>query len=518
MWYKGLPGTDYRLAWEDDADFNILYLLYVAAMAASAAGLLMFTKRLQTEAWQSGSSRSYTMTLVVYFIANFIVNVVVQITFVRNRCNDHNVLSLLPNDAIPQTAMILPHEGWTDASTGMAKFSKALYLSMIFAGGFLTNTILQYALLKKVSLMGGSTALKRSLRCARIANIVLLLLNLVAMPLSFFIFIRMMDDGVGAVGGVDSGEVLTTLFNVGAFVFVALHVFISVVLMIAFKDISSKMGEAWAGTTKLLICAGCLIGSTLLCYGNMGLMLTNAYMLIPLDSVINDICIILLSIGETADRFIKLGFAAEKDFEEPSQEPKQFYDVPAKDWKTAGSVKSMADSLGNTLHSTLRSIASLRGESKYAAFNAEDSDIASESTSAGEEGSRHIVDPMFLRSCSGSEITTSVPAPLTPTQPEARTPASVRSGRTPRGSIRSGEDVPDEFLPTSNPNSRPPATPTWNAESPSPDVLGVQQASQGDMVPTIPDHLLQDLRRMQAKSKDEKMQFVTDSHRISTSK
>lgn len=348
-WYEGLPGTDTRLAWEDDADFSLLYLLHVAAITASAVGLLWSTGRLQTQAWQSGALRSYTVSLVLYFFVNFVVNSVVQISFVRNRCNDHNILRFLPDQDIPRTTLYLPHEGWSDASTSMARFSKALYLSMLFAGSFLTNTILQRTLLKKVSLMGGSQRCERSLIFAVVSNLILLVISGLAVPVSLGMFVLLMEDGVAAVGGTDTGETLTLLFNLIAGVFVLLHVLISIVLMVAFRDIAIEHDEHWAGTVKLLTCAGLLIGSTFLCYGNMALMLTNAYMLLPLDSVINDICIILLSLSDTTEYFKMLLSSGLEERKKPVQ-----FD-PSASVDPKSSMPSVASKIGSTIQFTMHS-------------------------------------------------------------------------------------------------------------------------------------------------------------------
>jgi hypothetical protein len=316
LWYKGLAGTDLDLAQEDSADFESLHILYVLAIFASALGLVlavnMWWKRTRK------TRESYLMALIAYFVANYLVNWLTHVMFVRNRCGDHNVQYIHHQGYYAPR----PTVGWIETSDGGAKWTKAIYLVMVFNGSFLTQNLLELVLLQKAWIAeryGGGKQRSILFRpsCARVVIYGMLICNLIAFPVSIILFRGMMDTGVEALGGEDTGEIITIIFAVIAVVYVIVHVYISVVLISLFLSPLRSVRDRWT-LRKVAACTFIAILSTLFCYGNMALMLINAFKLLPVDSVINDLCLIMVSISDV----LRDGNEEEERYMEAGLEPK----------------------------------------------------------------------------------------------------------------------------------------------------------------------------------------------------
>lgn len=315
-WYRGLPGTDNQLAWEESSDFTLLHLLYVFSMLAAGLGLLLslnLWREKVSQQLKGKHTQAYVGAMIAYFAAGFICTMMIQVCFVRNRCEDHNVNYI---NYAEYDDTYRPRDGpeWLDVSSSSAKWAKALYLTMNFTGGFLSNTLLELALLRRIIVMEGTEEFAFHIRVVKTFIYGLLVISLLALPITLIFNVKMANEGVEAVGGTDFGDTITVLFNVAAVIYATLHIYISVVLIRVFVTLMRKFSEHPYAVAKVLICTTCAIVSTFIVYGNMAAMLVNAYIMMPLDSLINNICMITLNFtgsykGEFRRSFIQEGDA-----------------------------------------------------------------------------------------------------------------------------------------------------------------------------------------------------------------
>jgi hypothetical protein len=292
-------------------------------MVAGAVGLV-----LSVNLWREKVSRdlrgkhtqAYIGAMIAYFAAGLIMNMITQVCFVRNRCQDHN-LNFVNYAKYDARYRPRDDDGWLDVSTSSSKWAKSLYLTMNFTGGFLANSLMELALLRRIIVMEGTESFASHIKIVKWLIYCMLVMNLLALPLTLFFYLKMMDEGVDAIGGVESGDTITAAFNVVAVIYAALHIYISLVLIRVFVTIMRNFSEHPRAIAKVMLCTMCAIVSTFLVYGNMAAMLVNAYVMLPMDCLINQICMIILNFtGSYKGEFRKSFFRKNTDCKEFSTE------------------------------------------------------------------------------------------------------------------------------------------------------------------------------------------------------
>jgi len=174
--------------------------------------------------------------------------------------------------------------------------------------------LLELVLLFRASMIQGiqqSSACCSFVGCLKWFILVQLMVFLLGgMPFSITSFHQLVEEGMESMsdGGleddVEVARTKSTLFRMFAALFGVVHIVTSVALVNLFlrpfctgqEVIANKWLIVKVSTASLVA-----IISTLICYGNLGLMFANAYHLLALDSIINDVCLIVVSFSDSTE-------------------------------------------------------------------------------------------------------------------------------------------------------------------------------------------------------------------------
>lgn len=310
-WYKGLAGMDPRIGEENDASFSSLYALSFLAVVASSLGVGLAFKlqcnASDVEAYVPESYSSYARSLCVYFTVALGVNFINMICFGEIRCRYHNVDAVWDLSTTPREHRI--------EKTSSSVWAKALYMTANYSGGFFTNVLLELVLLIRAQMMtsasGSCGPCMRCLKCFILAQVVVFLFFTGYAAYSFH---RLIDKeilgGTGEENDVNEGEESgdkSQQFSAFAGLCGLIHVCTSIALVVIFvrsmcrADVPGEDGAVEKKRVVQKVTGASLVAvfSTLVCYGNLGVPFANAYHLLALDSIINDLCLIFVSFSDS---------------------------------------------------------------------------------------------------------------------------------------------------------------------------------------------------------------------------
>lgn len=287
--YTGMPGSGRYVAQEEDHLFRLQYVLYAVAVACSAVGLMLafrlWVRKHSRESYSDGKYRLYTTGLCFYFFTALAVNSVTSITFTEYRCHYHNIMS----------------EDGVHVATLGAEWSKSLFMTGNFWGGFFRNLVMEFVLLFKASMMQSDPGFDRWIRVLRVVILVQIVFFVPFLPIEFLMWKGMMRGGFEAVFGDD--ETLVHIGRAAALVFGVVHVLSSTALVYIFvrpllwPDPLDAVGMKmkFGVVSRVVFLAVVAVSSTFVCYINIGAGFANSYLILVGDSIINDFCMVLVS-------------------------------------------------------------------------------------------------------------------------------------------------------------------------------------------------------------------------------
>lgn len=230
------------------------------------------------------------------------------ICYAEFRCHYHNI------DAVQDNGV------QRSESTSLSKWTKALYMTANFAGGIFTNVLLELVLLIRAQMMTRpSGGISSCIKCLKRFIIVQLVVFFFFTGWAAYSFHRLIDKEVlGVIGGItkDShigdakeGGNRSQQFSLFAGFCGVIHVWTSIVLVTIFTcswcyaDVPEEHTamERRRALHKATCASMVAVASTLVCYGNIGMPYANAYHLLALDSIVNDLCLAFVSFSDSTE-------------------------------------------------------------------------------------------------------------------------------------------------------------------------------------------------------------------------
>lgn len=347
----GMPGLPAEQ--ENDDNFTTLFVLYVLAVAVSCVGAVVSSRMIlrlrRSGTYHSPHYRGYLRALVLYFLMQTLLNFCSALAFVENRCHYHNVDLRRPHlqgvDASPWFGR--PE---TEPNPAGSYVARVLSQYSTTVGGMATNVVLELVLVRKARMLEGVDHLRRLVKAIAwfvVAQMLLLLVYTIAG--FFFITLPMLmvePSSKPSKNGVDFSTVLAFNENLGsanlitAMCFGLVHVFVSLALCYIFVKllttaqrrnkagpgggvaggdgggsggfppeagaaVAPKRGRTEVARTavvrRVTISTAIAVFSTLLCYGNFGASFASWLVMLAIDSIINDACLLCVAVTSEVD-------------------------------------------------------------------------------------------------------------------------------------------------------------------------------------------------------------------------
>jgi hypothetical protein len=266
------------------ADFDrVLLANFFAVFMSSCAFAVSVKLKITTASSPSTvyleNYQSYTTHLLIYYGASVVINLTGALCFMVYRCVFHNLVSNGPGGMV----------------------AKIVYLIAVIFSGLITNGIMDRILLARVRMLYLEHDEKdaRTLGCLDLATKVQIVLCVLLMASGLFTITYLISSGGAGRTGITL-IMLGVLYRGGGLVLAMLHLFISVRLVALLLAIAKTEQQ---GQAKTLIAFTLLaVSSTVIVYLNWILGFINLYFLMPIDSVVNDLCLALVSLSaQTSD-------------------------------------------------------------------------------------------------------------------------------------------------------------------------------------------------------------------------
>ena len=311
----GLPGMPPQFAKEDDSNFTLLLTLYVIAAAVSVTGTLI-AAALRRRVHRPGLHSFYA-----YFIAQAVLNTVLLLGFLANRCAFHNLQHCSWSASAGSWSCAAVGGGW-----GVA--AKVAVLSA-FVGGILTNGILELGVfhsLRGLAWVSSRQRLNRAdhaLGCFVVFQLGWLALTMSGMLASLAGTVAWGPPGMlhmleiaGVIETNDAplparqaspyampGEVGPSAMRTPQIIMGVLsgiHVLVSFWLLGKATAIACRQPKGHEA--RRVAVATCIaLTSSVLCYVNFGALWINWYAALACDSIVNDACVLaVLSMGDAS--------------------------------------------------------------------------------------------------------------------------------------------------------------------------------------------------------------------------
>ena len=340
---------------ENDDNFTALFVLYVLAVAVSCVGAVVSSRMIlrlrRSGTYHSPHYRGYLRALVLYFLMQTLLNFCSALAFVENRCHYHNVDLRRPH---LHGVAVSPWFGRPETEPNPAGSYVARVLSTYSTtvGGLATNVVLELVLVRKARMLEGVDHLRRLVKAIAWFVVAQLLLLLVYTVAGFFFITLPILMEEPTEHGIDFSKALD--FNgdgkqdenvgmaslVTTMCFALVHVFVSVALCYVFvkllttaqrrnkvgpgggvagggggggggfppeagATIAPKRGRTQVARTavvrRVTISTAIAVFSTLLCYGNFGASFTSWPVMLAIDSIINDACLLCVAVASEVD-------------------------------------------------------------------------------------------------------------------------------------------------------------------------------------------------------------------------
>ena len=361
----GMPGFSPFTSGEDDDTFTTLFVLYVLAVAVSCAGAVVSSRMMlllrRSGTYRATNYRRYLRALVFYFLMQTLVNFCAAIAFVENRCHYHNVDLRRPH--LPGVAGS-PWAGRPEMEPNPAGsyVARALCsLSSLF-GGLTTNVVLELVLVRKARMVEGVDRLRRFLKAIAWLVVAQLLLLLVGTVGGFFsltlpmlmeepredgrVFFSVLDTNGDGVTTPDENPAM--YYAISLMCFGLVHAFVSAALCYVFvkllttakrRDKAAALASRAAGpgggvaggggaaaggfppvagaavapkrgraevvrtavVRRVTISTVIAVFSTLLCYVNFVAGFASWLVMLAIDSIINDACLLWVAVTSEVD-------------------------------------------------------------------------------------------------------------------------------------------------------------------------------------------------------------------------
>jgi hypothetical protein len=331
-------GFDPQIAPEGMADFDRLLLAnFLAVLTSSCAFAVSVWLKIKTTSFASAYSldlyKTYTTHLMIYFGVSVFTNLACAMSFMVYRCVFHNLVSEGPG----------------------GKWTKLLYLMAAVFSSLLTNGVMDRLLLARINMFNfqierSEEQARKETRWKRLAMIavsaallllVLCLLTMLLLPDAFLtlvstaglaglvllvgllvlarlwvrdnlgratatqivmclllavsgLLVSLTLNAMGGDGQAGSGLLLiVALYRGGGFAFAMLHLLISLSLVQVLLAIAKTEQHGQSRTLIVFTVIG--VSSTVIVYLNWVLGFMNLYFLMPIDSVLNDLCLAVVS-------------------------------------------------------------------------------------------------------------------------------------------------------------------------------------------------------------------------------
>jgi hypothetical protein len=272
-----MPGFDPFVALEGTVDHNRLVLTKLLAVLSSSAGLAIAVGlKLETDSFASAYAlegyKTYIRYLLTYFGSAVAINVVACVTFSTYRCVHHNLVS----------------SGVSGASV------KILYLLTVLFSGLLTNALLDRLLLMRARMftpVGEERALKWLDRFTRTQ----MGLCAFAALLGCIVEVNVVTRGYASLeaGNLNPMLMVSALFRLCGLALAIIHALVSVMLMCLLRRIAKT--EQHGSEPTVFVYSSVAVLSTVVVYLNWVLGFANLFLLMPIDSIVNDFCLAAIS-------------------------------------------------------------------------------------------------------------------------------------------------------------------------------------------------------------------------------
>ena len=360
----GMPGLAPRSEDDDSfTTLFVLYVLAVAVSCAGAvvsSRMMLLLRRSGT--YRATNYRRYLRALVFYFLMQTLVNVCAAIAFVENRCHYHNVDLRRPH--LPGVAGS-PWAGRPEMEPNPAGsyVARALCTLSSFVGGITTNVVLELVLVRKARMVEGVDRLRRFLKAIAWLVVAQLLLLLVGTVGGFFsltlpmlmeepredgrVFFSVFDTNGDGELTPDEYENSATYSAINLMCFGLLHAFVSAALCYVFvkllktakrRDKAAALASRAAGpgggvaggggaaaggppeagaavapkrgraevvrtavVRRVTISTVIAVFSTLLCYVNFVAGFASWLVMLAIDSMVNDVCLLWVAVTSEVD-------------------------------------------------------------------------------------------------------------------------------------------------------------------------------------------------------------------------
>ena len=361
----GMPGFSPFTSGEDDDTFTTLFVLYVLAVAVSCAGAVVSSRMMlllrRSGTYRATNYRRYLRALVFYFLMQTLVNFCAALAFVENRCHYHNVDLRRPH--LPGVAGS-PWAGRPEMEPNPAGsyVARALCsLSSLF-GGLTTNVVLELVLVRKARMVEGVDRQRRFVKAIAWLVVAQLLLLLVGTVGGFFsltlpmlmeepredgrVFFSVLDTNGDGVTTPDENPAM--YYAISLMCFGLVHAFVSAALCYVFvkllttakrRDKAAALASRAAGpgggvaggggaaaggfppeagaavapkrgraevvrtavVRRVTISTVIAVFSTLLCYVNFVAGFARWFVMLAIDSIINDACLLWVAVTSEVD-------------------------------------------------------------------------------------------------------------------------------------------------------------------------------------------------------------------------
>ena len=361
----GMPGFSPFTSGEDDDTFTTLFVLYVLAVAVSCAGAVVSSRMMlllrRSGTYRATNYRRYLRALVLYFLMQTLFNFCSALAFVENRCHYHNVDLRRPH--LPGVAGS-PWAGRPETEPNPAGSYVARVLSTYSTtlGGLATNVVLELVLVRKARMVEGVDRLRRFLKAIAWLVVAQLLLLLVGTVGGFFsltlpmlmeepredgrVFFSVLDTNGDGVTTPDENPAM--YYAISLMCFGLVHAFVSAALCYVFvkllttakrRDKAAALASRAAGpgggvaggggaaaggfppeagaavapkrgraevvrtavVRRVTISTVIAVFSTLLCYVNFVAGFARWFVMLAIDSIINDACLLWVAVTSEVD-------------------------------------------------------------------------------------------------------------------------------------------------------------------------------------------------------------------------
>ena len=334
----GMPGFDPGVSGENDDTFTTLFVLYVLAVAVSCVGAIVSSRMIllvrRSGTYHAPNYRRYLRALVCYFLMQTLINFCAAIAFVDNRCHYHNVDLRAPH---LRGVAGSPWAGRpeTEPNPVGSYVARALCTISTTTGGVATNVVLELVLLRKARMVEGVDHMRRLVKAvAWLVVAQLLLLPVGSVGAFFSLTLPMLMKEPNEDGSVSFNELFDTdgdgeispdenpattsammLMCVGL-----VHVFVSVALCYVFAKLlttAQRRDNAGSGggvanrgraevtrtavVRRVTISTVIAVFSTLLCYVNFVAGFASWLVMLAIDSMVNDVCLLWVAVTSEVD-------------------------------------------------------------------------------------------------------------------------------------------------------------------------------------------------------------------------